>query len=98
MLSPPRRRADELGDPRPLVVLVQRNERTLEAEFPEQSAAVTRVLGRDRADTRENLARSRRNVAHVADWRRDDIEHARPCHYKMSFPDRTCHDCRGAAG
>ena len=36
---------------------------------------MARVLGGDRADARENLARARRNVAHVADWRRDDVEH-----------------------
>ena len=70
-------------------MLVQRDQRALESELPEQPAAVTRVLGRDRADCRENLARSRRYVAHVADWRRDDVEHARISHYKMSLPDRT---------
>jgi outer membrane PBP1 activator LpoA protein len=32
---------------------------------------------RDGGNARENLARSRRNVAQVADRRRDDVEHAR---------------------
>ena len=67
-------------------------------ELAKQVRAVTRVFGRDRADTGENLARTGRNVAHVADRRRDDIEHACLSRYKMSLPDRTCYNCRGAAG
>ena len=77
MLSPPCRRRDELGDARALVVLVQETSGRSRPEFAQQAPAVARVLGGDRADTRENLARTRRNVAHVADRRRDDVEHAR---------------------
>ncbi len=81
--------ADELRHAGPLVVLVQRNERPLKTELPEQAPAMPRVLGGNRGSSRENLARSGGNVAQVADRRRDDVEHARASHYKMSLTGRT---------
>ncbi len=65
MLSPPLQPGDEFRDARALVVLVQRDERPLEAELAQQASAVARVLGGDGGCPGENLARTRRNVAQL---------------------------------
>ena len=57
---------------RVLVVLVQRQQRPLEAEVGQQLTGVARVLGADRGDRLQRLQRARREVAEVADRRGDD--------------------------
>jgi hypothetical protein len=78
---PPAQALDELGRPGAFIVFMQRHERPLQAQFAQKEAAVARILGGHDADACENFTRPRRNVGHVADWRRHDVKHARLRHY-----------------
>ena len=82
---------DELDRAGTLIVFVQRQQRALQTQFPQQLSAVSGVFGGDDAGTREYFARSRRNVPHVADRRRHHVKHARLRHYN-ALPD--CNDRR----
>ena len=82
-LSPARRRWTSSVDAGAFIMFVQRQQRPFEPKPPQELGAVPRVLGGDHADGGENLARSRRNVAHVADRRRDHVKDARLRHYNV---------------
>ena len=68
--------ADELLDPRGLVVLVQRDKRRADAELREQLAGMTGVLGRDQYGAGQRLAGAIGEIAAIADRGRDDEEGA----------------------
>ena len=57
-----------------LVVLVQRDERLVDAEMAQQRCAVARVLAGDGVDEGEHMNRAQAQVREVADRRRDHVQ------------------------
>ncbi|SOO27808.1 hypothetical protein XAP6164_1820016 [Xanthomonas phaseoli pv. phaseoli] len=76
-------RHDALGH-RVFVVVVQRQQRAIDAEMAEQLAGMAGVFGADRGHATQHFLRARRQVGQVADRRGDHVQGSRGRHQRCS--------------